>query len=38
LQEIQNGVDGDQKPWGIIRQAERGLKLLEALEKEGFSI
>jgi hypothetical protein len=38
LQEIQNGVDGDQKPGGIIHQAERGLKLLEALEKEGFSI
>ncbi len=38
LQEIQNGVDTDQKPGGIIHQAERGLKLLEALEKEGFSI
>ncbi len=38
LQEIQNGVNTDREPGGIIRQAERGLKLLEALEKEGFSI
>ena len=38
LKEIQNGVDTDQKPGGIIRQAERGMDLLEALEKEGFSI
>jgi len=38
LKEIQNGVDTDRKPGGIIRQAERGMELLEALEKEGFSI
>ena len=38
LQEIQNGVNTDRKPGGIIRQAERGMDLLEALEKEGFSI
>ena len=38
LQEIQNGVNTDREPGGIIRQAERGMDLLEALEKEGFSI
>lgn len=38
LKEIQNGVNTDQKPSGIIRQAERGMELLEALEREGFSM
>jgi hypothetical protein len=38
LKEIQNGVNTDQKPAGIIRLAERGMELLKALEKEGFSI
>ena len=38
LKEIQNGVDTDRKPGGIISLAERGMELLKALEKEGFSI
>lgn len=38
LKEIQNGKDPDQKPSRTLRQAERGMDLLETLEEEGFSI
>lgn len=38
LKEIRNGKDPDQKPSRTIRQAERGMDLLDALEGEGFSI
>ena len=38
LKEIRNGIDPDQKPSRTLRQAERGMELLEALEGEGFSI
>jgi hypothetical protein len=38
LQNLQNGA-GEHQPLGeTIQQAERGLAVLEALEKEGFSI
>lgn len=38
LKEIRIGKDQDQKPSRTIRQAERGMDLLEALEEEGFFI
>ena len=36
--EIQNGTDSDQGVSGTINQAERGLELLKALEREGYSV
>ena len=38
LKEIRNEKDPDTKPSRTIRQAERGMDLLDALEGEGFSI
>ncbi|MGB2964002.1 MAG: hypothetical protein WBB69_08450 [Anaerolineales bacterium] len=38
LKEIQNGNPGDQEISRIIHQAESGMELLEALEREGYSI
>ena len=38
LKEIQNGGKEGQEISGIIKQAESGLELLKALEREGYSI
>ena len=38
LRDIQNGAEAPRDTPGTIRQAERGLELLKALEKEGYSV
>jgi len=38
LKTLKNGGSGDRSAAHVIRQAEQGLELLQALEKEGYSI
>jgi hypothetical protein len=38
LQTLKNGGDGEGGSARAIQQAEQGLEMLQALEKEGYSI